>query len=287
MITFTSHCLSLARLLTYLAFTLCAIPVQALAVARGWQLAVTFPMFYHARAARILGFRVEVRGRRASDGPILFVANHASYADMEMFGSTIPGSFIAKSEVRSWPLFGLLARLQRSVFVDRRVRSSAEQRDSLTERLHEGGNLILFPEGTSNDSLHVRPFKSALFAAAEIRIEGRPVTVQPVSVAYTKINGIPMGRDLRPFFAWYGDMELVDHLWKMTGFGMVDVVVQFYPPVTIDNFGSRKKLAEHCWQIIANGVADANAGRLPPAEAAPSPAPATAPLGAAAATMPH
>src|SRR6202012_1138184 len=115
LITFSSHCLSLGRHLCYLAFTLCAIPVQALAVWRGWQLAVTFPMFSHARAARILGFRVEVRGRRVSDGPILFVANHASYADMEMFGSTIPGSFIAKSEVAGWPLFGLLAKLQRSV----------------------------------------------------------------------------------------------------------------------------------------------------------------------------
>ena len=287
MITFTSHCLSLVRLIGYLALTFCAIPIQALSVARGWRLAVSFPVLYHTRAAAMLGFRVEVRGRRATEGPILFVANHASYADMEMFGSVIPGSFIAKTEVGTWPLFGLLARLQRTVFVDRRVRSSAQQRDSLTERLQAGDNLILFPEGTSNDSLHVKPFKSALFAAAEVRIDGRPVTVQPVSVAYTKINGIPMGRDLRPFFAWYGDMELVGHLWNMVGFGTVDAVVQFYPPVTIDCFGSRKKLAEHCWQAISEGVAAANAGRLPPAEAAPSPAPVAAPLGAAAATMPN
>jgi lyso-ornithine lipid O-acyltransferase len=287
LITFTSHCLSLVRLIGYLGFTLCMAPIQALAVARGWRLAVQIPMFYHARAAAILGFNVEIRGRRATDGPILFVANHASYADMEVFGSVIPGSFIAKSEVGKWPLFGTLARLQRTVFVDRRVRSSAEQRDSLTERLQQGDNLILFPEGTSNDSLHIRPFKSALFAAAEVKIGGRPVTVQPVSVAYTKINGIPMGRDLRPFFAWYGDMELVDHLWKMVGFGTVDVVVQFYPPVTIDCVGSRKKLAEHCWQVIAEGVAAANAGRLPPPEAAQQPATLGAPIGAAAATMPH
>jgi len=287
LITFTSHCLSLVRLIGYLALTLCAIPIQALAVARGWKLAVSFPVAYHARAAAVLGFRVELRGRRATEGPILFVANHASYADMEVLGSTIPGSFIAKTEVGSWPLFGLLAKLQRSVFIDRRVRSSAEQRDSLTERLQSGDNLILFPEGTSNGSIHVKPFKSALFAAAEVRVGGRPVTVQPVSVAYTRINGIPMGRDLRPFFAWYGDMELVGHLWNMVGFGTVDVVVQFYPPVTIDNFGSRKKLAEHCWQVISDGVATANAGRLPPVEATPSPAPVAAPLGAAAATMPH
>lgn len=287
MITFTSHCLSFLRLIAYIALTLSMIPVQALAVARGWRLAVTLPLFYHRNAAALLGFRVEIRGRRVEDGPTLFVANHASYADMEMYGSIIPGSFIGKSEVGSWPLFGLLARLQRTVFIDRRVRSAAAQRDSLTRRLEEGDNLILFPEGTSNDSLHVKPFKSALFAAAEIKVDGRPVTVQPVSVAYTRINGIPMGRDLRPFFAWYGDMELIGHLWQMVGFGTVDVVVQFYPPVTIDMFGSRKKLAEHCQRVIAEGVATANAGRLPPLEMAAEPETLTGPIRVAAATMPQ
>jgi 1-acyl-sn-glycerol-3-phosphate acyltransferase len=287
LITFTSHCLSVVRLLAYLCFTLSLIPLQALAVARGWQLAVDLPLFYHRRAAALLGFHVEVRGRRATDRPTLFVGNHTSYIDMEIYGSTIPGSFVAKNEVGSWPLFGTLARLQRTVFVDRRVRSSAAQRDSLAERLQAGDNLILFPEGTSNDSLHVKPFKSALFAAAEVRVDGRPVTVQPVSVAFTRINGMPMGRDLRPFFAWYGDMELAGHLWHMVGFGTVDVVVQFYPPVTIDMFGSRKMLAEHCRRVIAEGVAAANAGRLPPIEAAAEPEALGAPLGVATATMPR
>ena len=283
----TSHCLSFVRLVAYLSFTLCVVPIQALAVARGWHLAVTLPVFYHRHTAAILGFRVEVRGRRVVDEPVLFVANHASYADMEVLGSVIPGSFIAKAEVAGWPLFGMLARLQRSVFVDRRVRSAAQQCDSLTERLLEGGNLILFPEGTSNDSLHVKPFKSALLAAAEVRRNDRAIKVQPVSVAYTRLNGMPLDRDMRPFFAWYGDMELVGHLWKMVGFGTVDVVVQFYPPVTIDKFGSRKKLAQHCWQIIAEGVATANAGRLPSLEALPQPEELEVPIGVAVATSPQ
>jgi 1-acyl-sn-glycerol-3-phosphate acyltransferase len=288
LITFASHCLSLVRLVAYLGFTLALMPIQALALARGWRLAVTLPLFYHRRTAALLGFRVETRGRRTTDEPTLFVANHTSYADMEMLGSVIPGSFIAKSEVAAWPLFGQLARLQRTVFVDRRARSSAvEQRDSLTERLGAGGNLILFPEGTSNDSLHVRPFKSALFAAAEVRVDGRALSVQPVAIAYTRVNGMPLGRTMRPFFAWYGDMELVGHLWKMLGFGTVDVVIQFYQPVTIDKFGSRKKLAEHCWRVVAEGVAAANAGRLPALEPLPLPDTLEAPIGAAAATSPQ
>ena len=76
----------------------------------------------------------------------------------------IPGSFIAKSEVARWPFFGWLAKLQRSVFVDRQVRSTATQRDAIGERLAAGDALILFPEGTSGDGNRVLPFKSALFA---------------------------------------------------------------------------------------------------------------------------
>jgi lyso-ornithine lipid O-acyltransferase len=282
-----SHCLSLVRVVAYLGFTLCLIPFQALAVVCNWRLAVTLPLFYHRHTAALLGLRVEIRGRRVTDEPVLFACNHASYADMEVLGSVIPGSFIAKTEVGTWPLFGLLARLQRTVFVDRRVRSAAEQRDSLTQRLHQRGNLILFPEGTSNDSLHVRPFKSALFAAAEVKVGGRALLVQPVAIAYTKVNGIPLGRDLRPFFAWYGDMELIGHLWRMVGFGTVDVVVQFYQPVTIDQLGSRKKLADHCWRVIADGVAAANAGRLAAIDTAPQPAERETLIGVAAATLPH
>ncbi|MGB8843315.1 MAG: lysophospholipid acyltransferase family protein [Aliidongia sp.] len=282
-----AHCLSLVRLTAYLGFTLCLIPLQALAVARNWRLAVSLPLFYHRHTATLLGLRVEIRGRQLRDEPVLFVANHASYTDMEVLGSMIPASFIAKAEVGTWPLFGLLARLQRTVFINRRARDAVEQRDSLAQRLQERGNLILFPEGTSNDSLHVRPFKSALFAAAEVRIDGRALAVQPVSVAYTRLNGIPIGRDFRPFFAWYGDMQLVGHLWRMIGFGTVDVIVQFYPPVTLDQFGSRKRLADHCWRIISDGAAAANAGRLPATEAMPQPVERDTLIGAVAATRPH
>ena len=59
------------------------------------------------------------------------------------------------------------------------------------------------------------PFKSALLGAAEaVLADGQHVTVQPVSTAYTGAHGMPMGRENRPLFAWYGDMELVPHLWE-------------------------------------------------------------------------
>jgi 1-acyl-sn-glycerol-3-phosphate acyltransferase len=174
-----------------------------------------------------------------------------------------PVSFIAKSEVARWPFFGTLARLQRTVFVDRRRQSTADQRDEIAGRLAAGDNLMLFPEGTSNDGNRTLPFYSALLSVAERRLAGgQALPVQPVSIAYSELNGFPIGRSLRPLLAWYGDMELAPHLWCFAGLGRVRVVVEFHPTVTIDQFASRKALAEHCRQAIALGVANAISGRL-------------------------
>jgi len=172
----------------------------------------------------------------------------------------IAGSFIAKTEVRRWPLFGWLARLQRSVFINRQVRSTAEQRDSIALRLAANEALILFPEGTSGDGNRVLPFKSALFSVADHRAAG-PVTVQPVSIAYTRLDGMPIGRRLRPLFAWYGSMALAPHLWTVLGLGTVEIVVQFHPATTLADCGSRKALARYCEEQVAGGLANALSGR--------------------------
>ena len=249
-------------LIPYLIATLVLIPLQAISVALGSRMAERIPVVYHRCVCWLFGLEIVLRGTPEKSRPTLFVANHSSYIDIEVFSSLIPVSFIAKSEVASWPFFGTLARLQRTVFVDRQPRSTADQRDAISRRLAVGDNLMLFPEGTSDDGNRTLPFFSALFSVAERRLaDGRPLTVQPVSIAYAELNGFPLGRSLRPLLAWYGDMELAPHLWHFAGLGRVKVVVEFHPPVTIDQFGSRKALADHCRQAIGRGVAEAIAGR--------------------------
>lgn len=235
------------------------------------------PKRYHRVATRILGLDVKVRGRISRKRPTLFVCNHLSYMDIPVLGSLIEGSFVAKTEVGTWPGFGTLARLQRTVFVNRAKRStSAEQRDSMIGRLQSGDNLILFPEGTSSDGNRTLPFKSALFAVAATEIDGEPLTVQPVTISCTHLDGIPIGRWLRPIYAWYGDMELPGHIWEMTGVGKLRIQVQFHAPMTVRDVGSRKALATASWQKIALGLAAANAGRTLPRPGTPPPTPAMA-----------
>jgi len=270
-----STVLGLWRLALYLGLTLCAMPVQVALLLLRRPERTRFPVWYHRQVLRIVGIRLVVIGAPSAAKPTLFVSNHSSYLDIEVLGALLPASFVAKSEVSGWPMFGLLAKLQRTVFIERRRGRTGRSRDDIAARLEGGDNLVLFAEGTSSDGNRVLPFKSALFAVASLRPGGRPLVVQPVSVTPTRLDGIPLGYAHRTLYAWCGDMSLAPHLWDFVRLGRMVVQVEFHPPVTLDEVSSRKALAEHCWVRVAAGVSRAIAGRAPdsgpPASRAPGP----------------
>ena len=258
---FGSDLLGARRLVAYLLLTLLLMPVQALLVALGTGLSERLPVLYHGLCCRLMGIDVVPVGAMSMRRPTLFVSNHTSYLDITILGSLIGGSFVAKAEVARWPMYGVLAKLQRTVFVERRRQTSHHQRDQLRERLAAGDNLILFPEGTSNDGNRVLPFRSALLSVAEAEDAKGRLMIQPVSIAYVALNGIPMGHGLRPLVAWYGDMSLGPHLWQFSRLGKITVVVEFHTPVELASFGDRKELTRHCSNAVATGVERALTGR--------------------------
>lgn len=249
------------RLTGYLALTLPLMPVQALLLMLRSRLARRLPYVYHRLVCRILSIDVSIAGEISSARPTLFVFNHISYLDIEVISAAVETCFVARSDMARWPLFGWLAKLQQTVFVDRRARTVATERDELARRLDAGHNVVLFPEGTSSDGSQLRPFKSAFLSVAQRHVGGRPLLVQPVTIAYTRLDGMPIGRPLRPFVAWYGDMDLGPHLWFVLGMGRLTAELRFHPPVTIDELGSRKALAAHCEQVIGTALEAANRGR--------------------------
>ena len=83
------------------------------------------------------------------------------------------------------------------------------------------------------------------------------------SIHYTRLDGMPIGRQWRPLFAWYGDMELLPHFWTFLGLGQITVEIVFHPPVTIAQLGSRKALAEHCRAAVLSGLSSSMTGRAP------------------------
>lgn len=251
----------------FVLITLVSIPIQALALRLGGTAARHIPHVYHRTLCRMIGLRINQHGKPVTGSPVLMVSNHVSWLDIPILSTATPLSFIAKSEVKAWPFFGLLAELQRTVFVERQRRSQTDrQRDIIAARLGVGEALVLFPEGTSSDGNRVLPFNSALFSVAEPAEgvgTGDALLVQPVSLAYTGLHGLPMARRDRPLFAWYGDMDLIPHLWRAFGAGPVDVTLHFHAPVTVHALGSRKALAQYCQRQVAAGVAYALAGRAP------------------------
>jgi lyso-ornithine lipid O-acyltransferase len=256
------------RLLSFLLVTLILVPIYLLVRALRIRPVIRWmPVAYHRFVCIILGIRVRVHGERSDVIPTLYVCNHVSYLDIVVLGGLIPGSFVAKAEVATWPFFSTLAKAQRTIFIERSSGKTSHSRDEMMKRLNTGDNLLLFPEGTSSDGTRVLPFRSALFGVAQLRRDEKPITVQSVAIAYTRLDGIPLGRYWRPLFAWFGDLDLVPHLWQMVCLGETEAVVTFFPPVDIEKLGDRKKLADYCFKQVSGAVQAANSGRyelLPP-----------------------
>ena len=170
-----------------------------------------------------------------------YVCNHVSWLDILALQSILDISFVAKSEVKRWPVFGFLAKIVDTIFVDRRAMAAKTQQFDLIRALKAGKSLCFFPEGTSTDGLQVLPFKSSLF---EVFISfdkpDSPTTlVQPVSLIYSTLE---LGNETS--LGWWGDMNLVLHIFDVVGSarpGKVEII--FEEPIDAKKIGDRKKLA--------------------------------------------
>jgi 1-acyl-sn-glycerol-3-phosphate acyltransferase len=228
---------------------------------------------YYRVLAWMLGIRVRIAGERVKERAVLFVSNHISWVDIVTIGSIAPVAFIAKSEVAKWPLVGVTAKIQRTVFVDRKKRhQTADAIAEIVKRLAGGTSMVLFAEGTSSDGNRVLPFRSALLGAVkQIALQGglaAPVTIQPMAICYTAINGLPMGRQHRPRVAWYGDLDFVPHFRALLGSGAIDAVVTYGDPIAVDGAGDRKAMTKDLEGVVRGILAAALRGPTRPIHAA-------------------
>jgi len=216
-----------------------------------------FPLVYWQASCALLGMQIRVLGTLAEDPkkrgrPVIFVSNHTSWLDIPALGTVLRASFVAKDEVESWVLIGTMAKFARTLFVSRKRSGTGRERDRMGDRLDQGDNLILFPEGTSSDGSRVLPFRSSFFAV-------KPTTAQPifqpVSIVYDRLVGLPATRATRPIFAWYGDMKLFPHLWALAQWRTYRCSILLHPPLDPADFTSRKALALAAHRAVAGGAA--------------------------------
>jgi len=243
---------------------------------------------YYRVLCSLLRIRVRVEGMPVRDRAVLFVSNHVSWVDIVAIGSLSPVAFVAKSEVRRWPLIGITAEMQRTVFVDRQRRhQTADAVGEMVKRLKSGTSVVLFAEGTSSDGNRVLPFRSALLGAVKHMASGHEgvgdLLIQPMAISYVSSHGIPLGRQHRPLVAWYGDLDFVPHIKELIARGAVDAVVSYGEPVRVDAAVDRKALTRQLEGAVRAMVTAALLKRPIPAAAAapremPAPATSAAPL---------
>jgi len=212
-------------------------------------------LIFHHGVSRLFNLECVHEGKLCIDRPTIYAVNHISYLDVFLLGSIIPGSFIAKSEVSGWPVFGKLAALQNTLFFERNARRALDQISKMQEHLIHKSNLILFPEGTSTPGTHVESFRSSLFQAADL--DGQTIQIQPVSVAYTHYCGERMTQDQRDYYAWYIPMPFLSHFLNGMGLKRARVKLTFHDPVTLSQFESRKECARYCEERVRAGLLSA------------------------------
>ena len=256
---------ALRRVAAVLGMTPSACLVQVILLALRLPARVGFAVVYWHSVARLIGLRVRVIGTPAADRKarpgrraLIYVCNHSSWLDIPALGGTLRACFVAKDEVAGWPIVGTIARLGRTVFVSRSRGAIGRERDQMHDKLAGGDDLILFPEGTSSDGSRVLPFHSSFFAAAYG--EAAPL-IQPVSVVYDRLAGLPVGRSSHTVFAWFGDMELAPHVWRVAQWRGKRVTLLFHPTLDPADFASRKALSQAAWQVVADGAASLRQNR--------------------------
>lgn len=186
---------------------------------------------------RKLGIEVRVEGPLPERG--LIVSNHLSYVDILILSAAFPCIFVSKREVRSWPLFGWLARLGGTIFVDRRQRSQTVRvRQHIEEALGEGVPVVLFPEGTSTDGSRVLPFRSALFEPA-VRLNQH---VTPAHIHYEVAEG-SAAHDV----CYWGEMTLVPHLFRLLSKGKITGRIRLGGPRI---YRDRKEAASRTYEEV-------------------------------------
>ena len=259
---------------TAILWTVLACVVQALLIVTPGRGKVVFARLYWSVFCRCIGLSVRVVGQPAIGARrVVFAANHCSWLDIPLLGGRLEACFVAKEEIAGWPVVSWVARLGRTVFVSRSRTAIGREREDMAQRLAGGDNLLLFPEGTSSDGSRVMPFRSAFFSIATQGDD--PPLVQPVSVVYDRLSGLPTGRSTRVLFAWYGDMNLAAHFWRLAQCRGMRATILLHPPLDPAQYASRKDLAQAAWTAVAGGAAALRQNRPAPETNRPAPEAAT------------
>lgn len=219
---------------------------------------LVFPFIPRARRIRLIRrwaagildiFNVEisVRGEAPQPGAAkaVFVANHISWLDPALIMARFPAHFVAKSEIRSWPVLGWLAEKAGTLFIERgRRHDTTRIIRSLSEALMDGDSIGLFPEGTTTDGTRLQPFHSSLLQAALLA----QAVMYPVAIRYRCSDG-----SVDTALAYTGNISFVDSLKRILAQPVIRAELAFAAPVPAAG-KTRRELAHEAERVIADAL---------------------------------
>lgn len=205
---------------------------------------------WHRCVCWLLGIKISVYGANVlSEKQVLYTSNHLSSCDIYVIGAVRDLVFVSKDDVARWPVFGFLAKLQKTVFIARNRAGIRQAQERMLERMEQGHDLVLFPEGTSSDGQQVLPFKRALIPFDP------SIDIQPVAIVLTHIDGQAVTTlAQRDRYAWYGDMGMMGHLWGLFSGRSIHLDLHFLPPLNAADFDDVESLTQAARDAIVQIV---------------------------------
>ena len=199
---------------------------------------------WHDRTAKLLALDIEILGTKPS-GPVLVVSNHISWLDIPVLAQALPVTFLSKAEVRSWPVIGWVAAKGGTLFIQRGARNAADSAIALIEQeLSLGGNVLIFPEGTTTDGNQLKRFHPRLFAAAQ----NRQCPVQPVALRYPGPDELTLSA-----VPYINNESFGPSLWKILGEKRIRVILEYTPLIT-DTDRDRRQIADDAHERVREAL---------------------------------
>jgi len=205
---------------------------------------------WSARLVALCGVEVEILHEQGAQAAprALIVANHVSWLDIFVINTLHPCRFVAKSDIRDWPLIGWLCEKTGTIFISRgKLRDVRRIYQGLVSSLHAGEHVAFFPEGTTAAQGELAPFHANLFEAA---IEA-DVPVQPYAVRYLDRAG-----RLHPAADFIGEMTFVQSLLAVLKAGGMKAQLTLLPTIATSEASHRRELADAARHAIAQALGD-------------------------------
>jgi 1-acyl-sn-glycerol-3-phosphate acyltransferase len=255
---------SLFFIFVFVPVMIVGIPVQFVItrLGLGWNF---MPRLFHKCGCIFLGLRVTVLGEPAHGRPTLLLSNHISWNDIIVVGSKADVTFVAKSGVKETFFVGFMASLQKTIFIDYNRRQDTRRTSrEMAKRLAANGAVLLFAEGHRDLGTHVQPFRSALVGAAQQAMKeggAADVLLQPVCIAYTRLQGMPISRAERPGISGVSARGFKQVVSALLRSGTKDVTIAFGTPIPFPPDGDRKVLTKWAENEVRRMLVALNRGR--------------------------